>query len=79
MVTFFFFLNDCLIVEYNFLMFLTNLSMFSMISLIKVAVFILYWLDYSFASSESSTLISFGIMIYSKKHSIDQSEGWLLK
>ena len=76
----FFFLNDPLIIEYNFLMFWTNFSMFSMISLIKVAVFILYWLDYSFtSSSESSTIISFGIMIYSIKHSIDQLEGWLLK
>ena len=61
---------------YNFLMFRTIFSIFSIISLIKVDVFILYCLDYSLCfSSETSTLISFGI-IYSKKHSILQSDGY---
>ena len=70
----FFIFNDYLIFEYNFLIFRTNFSIFSIISLIKV--FILYWLAYS---QGSSILISFGMTIYSKKHSIPQSEGWLLK
>ena len=76
MVTFFF-LNDSLILEYNVLMFLINLSMLSRISLIKIAVLIyIIMLDYSLCfSSETSTLISFGI-IYSKKHSILQSDGY---
>ena len=39
MVTFFF-LNDSLILEYNVLMFLINLSMLSRISFIKIAVLI---------------------------------------
>ena len=61
---------------YNFLMFRTIFSIFSIISLIKVDVFILYCLDYSLCfSSETSTLISFGI-IYSKKHSMLQSDGY---
>ena len=66
MVTFFF-LNDSLILEYNVLMFLINLSMLSRISLIKIAVLIyIIMLDYLLCfSSETSTLISFGI-IYSK-------------
>ena len=76
MVTFFSFLNDFLILMYNFLMFRTIFSTFSIISLIKVDFFILYCLDYSLCfSSETSTLISFGI-IYSKKHSILQSDGY---
>ena len=76
MVTFFSFLNDFLILMYNFLMFRTIFSIFSIISLIKVDVFILYCLDYSLCfSSETSTLISFGI-IYSKKHSMLQSDGY---
>ena len=71
-----FFLNDSLILEYNFLMFRTIFSIFSIISSIKVDVFILYCLVYSLCfSSETSTLISFGI-IYSKKHSILQSDGY---
>ena len=76
MVTFFF-LNDSLILEYNVLMFLINLSMLSRISLIKIAVLIyIIMLDYLLCfSSETSTLISFGI-IYSKKHSILQSDGY---
>ena len=62
MVTFFF-LNDSLILEYNVLMFLINLSMLSRISLIKIAVLIyIIMLDYLLCfSSETSTLISFGI------------------
>ena len=40
MVTFFSFLNDFLILMYNFLMFRTIFSIFSIISLIKVDVFI---------------------------------------
>ena len=76
MVTFFF-LNDSLILEYNVLMFLINLSMLSRISLIKIAVLIyIIMLDYLLCfSSETSTLISFGI-IYSKKHSMLQSDGY---
>ena len=76
MVTFFF-LNDSLILEYNVLMFLINLSMLSRISLIKIAVLIyIIMLDYLLCfSSETSTLISFGIK-YSKKHSILQSDGY---
>ena len=76
MVTFFF-LNDSLTLEYNVLMFLINLSMLSRISLIKIAVLIyIIMLDYLLCfSSETSTLISFGI-IYSKKHSILQSDGY---
>ena len=42
MVTFFSFLNDSLIFEYNVLMFLINFSMVTRISLINLAVFILY-------------------------------------
>ena len=62
---------------YNFLMFRTIFSIFSIISLIKVAVFIyIIMLDYLLCfSSETSTLISFGI-IYSKKHSMLQSDGY---
>ena len=50
MVTFFSFLKDFLILMYNFLMFRTIFSIFSIISLIKVDVFILYCLDYSLLS-----------------------------
>ena len=48
-----------------------QIVMLSRISLIKIAVLI-YILCFS---SETSTLISFGI-IYSKKHSILQSDGY---
>ena len=47
MVTFFSFLNDSLIFEYNVLMFLISLSRLVMISLINVAVFIyIGWIIY---------------------------------